>query len=568
LFAAALRRKEAIMARLEKKQRRLLRQVAWLSVFGPVLGIANTAWADDSPSPVRIGYQDSKREVKLPGSDTPTAPPGKAEKTGTTQAPGTIGPPSIRPSAAGELGADAAILPIDLPYALRLVNASNPTIQIARERVRQALAELAGSRVLWIPNLWVGGNPDNNTFLPNFYVHRGNIQNARGEVFDTVKANAAFSLGTGFNLSVSDAVFAPRISRNLAAAEEARSRVITYNVQLDVALTYLDLLEVYGALAINAEMISKVELMLNYATQADRGGFGKTTADVNRARTEYETRRRERIDLFGRAAVVSARLAQLLLLEATADLVPGDIAVLPIELTSVTPQINELVAVGLMNRPELSESRSQTAAALEAWRQDKSRPLFPNLGMAYYGAEFGGGMPGIHDYNSRGDFLFQASWQLRNAGLGNLYQTRAARSRLEQTSLHVTEVSAQVAADVAAAVKLVRARQRSLDHAQEAVGQAEEMWTRLSKAAFGIAGPAEQYDPLEPLLAEQALNEARNRYLSEVIDYNRSQFRLYWAMGQPPEESLAAAQALPLKRSVLPSASSMAPPSSAPIKLP
>jgi hypothetical protein len=85
------------------------------------------------------------------------------------------------------------------------------------------------------------------------------------------------------------------------------------------------------------------------------------------------------------------------------------------------------------------------------------------------------------------------------------------------------------------------------------------MWTRLSKAAFGIAGPARRYDPLEPLLAEQALNEARNRYLSEVIDYNRSQFRLYWALGQPPESSLAAAQALPVKRPVLPGAASQQP---------
>jgi outer membrane protein TolC len=541
------------MASLLKKLRHRLWLAFWLSVFGPYLGIANTCRADDPPSPVRISYQDSKREVNLLGAGAPPAQPGKSETTGAAQTPANIGPPSIRPSAAGELGADATILPIDLPYALRLVNASNPTIEIARERVREAIAALGGSRVLWIPNLWVGGNPDNNTFLPNFYVHRGNIQNARGDVFDTVKANAAISLGTGFNLSVSDAVFAPRIARNLVAAEEARSRVITYNVQLDVALTYLDLLEVYGALAINAEMIGKVELMLNYATQADREGLGKTTADVNRARTEYETRRRERIDLFGRAAVVSARLAQLLLLEASADLVPADVAVLPIELTSVAPQINELVAVGLMNRPELSESRAQTAAALEAWRQDKSRPLFPNLGVAYYGAEFGGGMPGIHDYASREDFLFQASWQLRNAGLGNVYQVRAARSRVEQASLHVTEVSAQVAADVTAAIKLVRARQRSLDHAQEAVQQAEEMWTRLARAAFGIAGPARRYDPLEPLLAEQALNEARNRYLTEVIDYNRSQFRLYWAMGQPPESSLAAAQALPVKHAVLPS---------------
>ena len=32
---------------------------------------------------------------------------------------------------------------------------------------------------------------------------------------------------------------------------------------------------------------------------------------------------------------------------------------------------------------------------------------------------------------------------------------------------------------------------------------------------------------------------ARQHYLAAVIDYNRSQFRLYWAMGQPSLGALA-----------------------------
>ena len=395
-----------------------------------------------------------------------------------------------------------------------------------------------------------GRQSDNNTFLPNFYVHRGNIQNSRGDVFDTVKANGAFSAGTGFNLSVSDAVFLPRIARNLTVAEQARSSMVTFNVQLDVALTYLDLLEVYGALAINAEMTVKVEVMTGYAIQSQREGLGKTTADANRALTELERRRRERVDLLGRAAVVSARLAQLLLLEASADLVPADRSVLPIELVPANQPINELIAVGLLNRPELAESRALVAAALARWRQDKSRPLFPTIGMAYYGAEFGGGNLAFTTTRAATISFVQASFELPRRPEERLSSSPVAQSA--QSNLHVTEVQAQVAADVSAATKMVRAHEQSLKHAQEAVRQAEEMWTRLSKAAFGMAGPARQYDPLEPLLAEQALFEARTAYLSEVIGFDREQFRLYWAMGQPPESSLPAAQALPVTPPVLP----------------
>jgi outer membrane protein TolC len=456
----------------------------------------------------------------------------------------------------------ASTLPIDLPYALRLVNAANPTIAIAREATREAYARQQQANVIWVPNLWAGGNPDNLTFLPNIYIHNGNVQNSRGQVFETAKANAAFSLGTGLNLSLSDALFAPRIARNLTAAADARARAITYNVQLDVALAYLDLLRVYGSLAINAETLAKVQLMYSYAAQAEKQGLGKTTADANRARTELETRRRERIDLEGEAAVASARLAQLLLLEPTVDLVPADNQVLPIELVSGGQPIEELIAVGLMNRPELAESRALVAAALARWRQDRTRPLLPSLQLAYYGADFGGGTPAIHNYADRNDFFAQASWELRNAGLGNLFQARESRARYNQANLHVVEIQAQVAADVTVAAKIVRQNQRALQTAQEAVRQAEELWTRLSKLAFGLGGPARQYDPIEPLLAEQALDQARFAYLNEVIQFNRNQFRLFWALGQPPELALPKATALPVAVSVTPptSAPSAAPP--------
>ncbi len=462
---------------------------------------------------------------------------------------------------------DTKPLPIDLPYALRMVNASNPTLALALARVQEAYARLGQAQVAWLPNLWAGGNPDNLVFLPNYYVHNGLLQNARGQVFDVVKANAAFPVGAGLNLSIADAFFGPRIARNLVAAEQARSRVVTYNVQLDVALTYLDLLRVYGALAINRESISKAEYIVNLASTYVREGLGKTTADANRARTELEIRRQERTDLEIEAAIVSSRLAQLLLLEPTVDLVPADTEVLPIELVPTEAPLDELIGIGLMNRPELAESRALVAAALARWREERTRPLIPSVQMAYYGAQFGGGTPALHDYGWRDDFFVQASWELRNAGLGNLFSARVSRTQFNEANLHVTEVQAEVAAEVTAAGKVVRARARELADAQEGVRQAETMWQKLQNAAFGVAVPfgkgPRMFDPIEPILAEQALHEARLRYLSAVIDYNRNQFRLFWAMGQPPVCALPRATALPVQTPVLPSASQMAKPAPA-----
>jgi outer membrane protein TolC len=455
-------------------------------------------------------------------------------------------------------------LPIDLPYALRMVNASNPTIALARTRVEEAYAHLGEAEVAWLPNLWAGGNPNNLTFLPMFYVHNGLIQNSRGMVFDVVKAEASIPVGAGLNLSFADALFGPRIARDLVAAEQARARVVTYNVQLDVALTYLDLLRAYGALAVNREALSKAERIYELASRYVGEGLGKTTADANRARTEVEIRRQERIDLEVEAALASARLAQLLLLEPTADLVPADAQVLPIELVPADAPLDELVGVGLMNRPELAESRALVAATLSRWREERLRPLIPSVQMAYYGAQFGGGTPALHDYGWRNDFLVQASWELRSAGLGNLFSARASRAQYNEANLHVTEVQAMVAADVTVAAKVVRARERELLNAQEAVRQAEAMWEKLDRAAFGAVVPfgkgPRMFDPIESILAEQALHEARLRYLSAVIDYNRNQFRLFWAMGQPPECALPKATALPVRTPVLPSTAQQAKP--------
>jgi outer membrane protein TolC len=453
-------------------------------------------------------------------------------------------------------------LPIDLPYALRLVNASNPTIAIAQERINEAYARLRQAQVLWLPNLWVGGNPDNVSFLPMFYHHDGNIQSSRGEVFPVTKNNFAFPFGTSLNFQVGDALFGPRIRRNLVAAEAARARVVVNNVQLDVALTYLDLLRGYAALAVNAETLKKAEQMQSYAVAAERQGLGKTTADAPRAETEVRLRREERFQFIGQAASVSARLAQLLLLEPTADLVPTDGAVLPIELVPGTIPIEELVATGLMNRPELAESRSLVEASLARWRQSRTRPLLPTLSVVYYGADFAGGSDlftgstGLSHWGGRDDFMAQASWELKNLGFGDLARSREARSQYSQARFRVAEVQAQVAAEVSAAAKIVRARLQALKSAEDAVRHAEEMWARLLKAAFGLAVEARKYDPLEPLIAEQQLNEARMRYLDAVIGYNRDEFRLYWAMGQPPESALSKSNPQPVETPVLPSQSS------------
>jgi outer membrane protein TolC len=536
------------------------RKILGAGVFVALCWGLTTAAGHGQPPPPRftlgLGPEAASGSGAYTSGSQSTSPAGKDDTpTGTTSGQAAAAPHGAPPSVHAAYLAgykDVHILPIDLPYALHLVNASNPTIAIARERIREAYAVLGQAKVLWIPNLWLGGNPYAPTFLPTFYHHDGEIQNSTGNVFFTDKNNFFLGAGAALEVSLADALFAPHIARYGVEAAAARARATSNDVQLDVSLTYLDLLRVYGELAINDEALRNAQVLLDTAESAVKAQLGKSPADENQARVEVEVLRQQRIGLQGQAGIVSARLAQLLLLDATADLLPGDQTVVPIALVPVDGPLDELVAVGLMQRPDLAEDRALIAAALARWRQARVAPLIPSLQAFYWGGSFMGGDPSLKVAGGREDVTFQLSWEIKNGSMGNLFQSRERSAQYHITQLRLVETQARVAAEVAAATKMVRSQERALADAQVGVTNAETLWRRLRDLQFGIGYKVSQFDPVQPLLAERALREARLLYLSEVIEYNRNQFRLYWAMGKPPQCALPKSTALPVETSVLP----------------
>lgn len=428
-------------------------------------------------------------------------------------------------------------MPIDLLTALRLCDTSNPTVAIARARAEAAYQRLREAELAWLPDLRTG---------PAYQRHDGLIQNARGEVFKTNKWNLFMGGGAFLHVDTGEAYFGPLVARRLADAQRAQARAVNDDVQLDVALAYLDLFRVYAQLAINADTLAHAEEMRRNAESAERAGLGKTPADVTRARTEVELRRQDRIDLQGQAATASARLARLLLLDPTVDLRPADPTVVALTLVDPAMPLPELVGLGVANRPETRESRFLAGAAETRWRQARVAPLLPRLEVGYSAGEFSAGRDDNTEGSSgRGDGSAQATWELHNLGAGDVARARARRAESAASGFHVREVESRVAEDVTVAAKWARARADSLASARSAVEQAQETWRRLREAAFGMAGTDRRYDPLEPLIAERDLDLARTRFLNEVIEYNKAEFRLFWALGQPPVCAVPKASPVP-----------------------
>ncbi len=421
-------------------------------------------------------------------------------------------------------------MPIDLPTALQLVDANNLTVALAQERVREAMQQQRQAEVLWLPNL-TGG--------PTYDRHDGRDQNSNGTVF-TVSKQSLFAGGSAMlNWDTSQVLFAPLAAQRETEAASAAARAVSSNTQLQAALDYLDLLQVYGSLAINADTLARAGDMLHNAEAAEKAGLSKTTADINRARSEVQVRHVERLQLMAQAGVVSARLAHVLLLRPSVVLRPADPKIVPVTFVEAGTEVDDLVNMGLANRPELQQGSAVAAAAQARLRQAQLGPFIPHFAVTYNGGTFGGGPDSqMSDFGATGFGQATAYWELHNLGAGDAALARTRETQLDEASIALADLRAQVAEDVTAAYRDVQASWQSLESAQLAVEQAIETWRRLRAASFGLVGAEHQYDPLQPLIAERDLAQARLDYLGAVIDYDKSQVRLYWSLGQPPREGV------------------------------
>jgi outer membrane protein TolC len=478
--------------------------------------------------------------------------------TAQPPAPRPYSPAAARPAPAAPAPPPAAY-PIDLPTALRLADANNPTVGVARARTREAAAQLDRARVAWVPTLAAG---------PTFFYHEGLDQNRRGETFNVSRGNYTLGAGPVLRVDLSDALYLPLVARQGLRAATAQAAATANAVQLDVAVAYLDLVELHGLRAINADVLDRTGQVLKAAEAGAKAGLNKTAADVNRAATEVNLRREEGIVLRGRAAAASARLARLLLLDPAVELVPHEVAVLPLVVVPADTTLEQLTQTALRARPEVAAAGAAVAAADAQVRQSRMAPLLPRVQ-----AEFvGGGLSGFRDSPTSASSPFTnqynagvaLTWNLESLGLGTAAAVRGRRAGYEAALYRLREAEALVTSQVVEAAETAAARFDTLGVAQEAVTQAEEMYRKFRAASFGMVGPKAQFDALEPLTAVQALSAARVQYLQQVVEFNRSQFRLHAAIGQPALGGLDGAAPQPVDVPTVPGAVAPKPPPAPP----
>jgi len=187
-------------------------------------------------------------------------------------------------------------------------------------------------------------------------------------------------------------------------------------------------------------------------------------------------------------------------------------------------------------------------ATLERLRQERLRPLIPSILLTGNGTPqffFNGGIYGggggsdLNHWSGRSDVAVQVVWQAENLGFGNKGRVRERDAQNQQAVIELFRIQDLVAAEVAQAHAQVESARKRLDDADLGLREAADT---LQKSLDGLSQTRRSGEllilvvrPSEAVQALQGLAQGNADYYTALADYNRAQFRLYRALGQPAQ---------------------------------
>jgi outer membrane protein TolC len=352
--------------------------------------------------------------------------------------------------------------------------------------------------------------------------------------------------GLTATFATTDAFFEPLSARQVLQARQLNVQAARNDALRDVANSYFSVQEARGRYA---GMLDTVEKARKLADQVHALARGLTPPDeVDRVRTLLAEAEQQAAIALRDWRVASANLTRLLRLDPRAVIEPLEPDHLQVVLISPDQTVDELIPLGLTNRPELASQQAMVQATLARLKQEKMRPLIPSVlltgnntpGDYFMAGAYGEGRNGALDnWASRSDVSLQFLWQLENRGMGNAARIKERDGQRQQAIIELFMIQDGVAAEVAQAkADLAAASVRTL--------QAE---TGLREALISYEGNVKGLRqtirfgdilqlvnrPQEVVAALMQLEQAYSLYFGTVADYNRAQFNLYRALGYPAQ---------------------------------
>ena len=537
-----------------------------------------------APSPISTNCRPTRRvnvRSTISAAKRKKTPPSTIDNCGPTLTPtvksarpstrGLSSPGDIRlasvTSSGEESPADALhqllqqpAAPIDLRSALQLAGEQNPSILLGQQRVVEAVALRQLAAAQFLPTLNLGTSVDS---------HWGVLQQSNGNIL-SVRREAGF-VGAGANAiaagtvnipgvvwtaNVSDTVFGYLVARQEVDRRQLASQAIGQDQLLVVALAYNDLVRAEEARNIVLLSLDDARELARIMSAFVESGQGRKP-DADRAAVELARRESQLVEVEGSIIRASASLCQRLHLDPSLRLHSIDNQVIPRSIVPDPIPLPELLAIALIHRPELNESRSKVEQSLLRLKGAKLLPFSPTVFLGFSAGGFGGGSdlvaqpvtsipfgrgdPRFSTLDDREDLDVMAYWTLQNLGVGNKSQIAAARSRAASADLEMLVKLDRIRAEVASAQARVFARFARISTCELAVKSSKQAFAEdMERVLGGEALPLEAIDSL------RLLADSRLEYLDAIIDYNAAQFELYVALGRPPGEVLLRPAEVPL----------------------
>jgi outer membrane protein TolC len=522
------------------------------------------------------GQADQLLPPPGPARQEPSTQPGERSPLEQPLPPGgevvDVKPPPLEP---GDLR-----FPINLATALRLADARPLVVVAAQASAWVAEAELQHAKVLWVPTVnfaadyirhdGIGPDLNNGQIIPPQTNALGKYE--AGLPGKPLNQNINFFYGGGgFTLAPStsnyffqpdpsgailpapmmqyltDIIFEPLRTRQNLNASRWNIQTAKNDALYQTAYAYFNVHRWRGTYAVSIYVVDRGRRLVEEIASLTRDLV--SAAEIDRARNLLADLEQRAVASRQAWRVASADLTKVLRLDPRAVVEPLEHDHAQITLIDPGRPLDDLIPIGLTNRPELAAHQSMVQATLVAIRREKLRPLIPSLlinGLQtpmelieVGGIGIGNGGK-LNNWGSRDDISPQVLWTADGMGLSNLARVKKQRGMASQQIVELFRIQDKVAAEVTRA-------QADVQSAAARVTQAER---ELKAAIINYNGNVEGlrqtrrfgnvleqiFRPQEAVFALQLLMAAYGNYITTVAEYNISQFEMFHALGYPSRE--------------------------------
>ena len=420
---------------------------------------------------------------------------------------------------AAPLMASAAPQPIDLATTLRLAGADNLSIRIAQEKLAEARADADVARERMYP--WV-------TAGLGFRQHDNNGQTVEGRIVEADKRSFSTGIALNAQWDLGEVYYQKLVAQQRARAEEAAVATQRQNTVTEAALAYFELLRATATIGIATEALELSSRHYSqFAALAASGlGFAGDVQRLAAVRARSETAVAQARES---ARIAAARLAELVRLDPTVELMPNSAELVATTLVPASADLGSLVAQALAARPELAQADAQLASVREANQGARRAPLIPTVSaQASFGALGGdtGHRSWSRGFDSSNDYGLGLSWRIGPGGLFDRSRVRSSDARLRRGEFEVEQTRDVIRRQVVeyhARCQSLSAQLASLRVALDAATKTAELSRERRSLAVSNA--------LEDLIAEEELTRARRDYVATLAQSAQAQYALLRALG-------------------------------------